>query len=448
MIKVLHTPQINTNDDRVEVVTWHKAHREYVEIGQDILDVETSKSVVTLAAESNGFLDQLVASGNIVRVGAPLYRIADAVEEIDSAADVNQGESSAHELSEKAAAPLKPREVARDVLPSNVRKTPRFSRAARDVIRLKGLSEADFPAGGLMTSRSISAKSCGLAHAAEPARDRLERVSLGKQGEIEALSLGQLGNINSTLSIQFSSAAIRRRLKAEGICDGSVQPLILFEISRLLQTWRQFTAFFDNESVIYYDRVDLGLAVDLGHGLKVVTIKAADSLMPLDFHERVLDIGQRYLEKQLKVDELSNSTITVTDLSAFDILHFLPLINGRQSAIIGIGSDSEQSGHPMSIIVTFDHRVTNGRDVAAFLRELRTRILSYADGVCFSRDCEASQPLDGTHAAPAESVACDFCSIDLRNYYSQFGKSAHMLAYYREDGTLGSVCHRCLACWT
>lgn len=451
MIAVALTPRINTNDDRVEVVAWHAAQFDFVRSGQDLLDIETSKSVVTLAAEKEGFLDQLVGSGTVVSVGDPLYRTADTVEEIANATRC---------------------EPVRADPPSVIPRTvTRFSNAAREVMKLRGLSEDDFTKAGLVTGRSILARydsrlaesvpspPAGTSSAPDPVRvpvadveTRHERTSLGKQGEIEALALGRSGNINSTLSIQFDSAAVRRRLAAERICDKSIQPLILFEASRLLQVWPQFTAYFQDGSVHFYDRVDLGLAVDLGHGLKVVTIKAADSLMPVQLYEKILDIGQRYLERRLTVDELSNSTITVTDLSAFDILHFLPLINGRQSAIIGIGGDSGQSGHPMSLIMTFDHRITNGREVAVFLKELRARILSYGENTDTLAQPDSAEPTGAAQSrsptAPSPTaVACDFCCVGLRDYYEHFGRSAHLLAYYREDGSLGALCHRCFACW-
>lgn len=491
MIAVALTPRINTNDDRVEVVTWHAAQFDLVRSGQDLLDIETSKSVVTLAAEREGFLDQLVGPGTVVRVGDPLYRTADSLEEIadrtrgglDPADTAARADLDAPPL---AAAPGLSTEsdslhMARYHVPSSgrtqdsglprlARTGTRFSNAAREAMKLKGLSEDAFIDAGLVTGRSILARydsspartaltqQAGASNDPErvtvPVADlntRHERISLAKRGEIEALAVGQSGNINSTLSIQFDSAPIRRRLAAERICGGSIQPLILFEAARLLKAWPQFTAYF-NDGVHFYDRVDLGLAVDLGHGLKVVTIKDADSLMPMQIYEKILDIGNRYLERQLTVDELSNSTITVTDLSALDILHFLPLINGRQSAIIGIGGDGEQGGHPMSLIITFDHRIANGREVAVFLRELRSRILSYGENVDIPERPPRLEPPSaeqGPHppAPSPATVACDFCSIGLRDYYEHFGRSAHLLTYYREDGSLGAVCHRCFACW-
>jgi pyruvate/2-oxoglutarate dehydrogenase complex dihydrolipoamide acyltransferase (E2) component len=85
------------------------------------------------------------------------------------------------------------------------------------------------------------------------------------------------------------------------------------------------------------------------------------------------------MRNEILPEELINSTITVTDLSNQDILYFHPLINGYQSAIIGIGGDSSRPEYPMAINMTFDHRVSTGREVATFLNELKKRILSYQE---------------------------------------------------------------------
>jgi hypothetical protein len=54
---------------------------------------------------------------------------------------------------------------------------------------------------------------------------------------------------------------------------------------------------------------------------------------------------------------------------------------------------------------------------------------------------------DGMPPSSNTSIRCDTCGIDLATYYRDFRRNAFMLAYYREDGTLGSVCHLCQEGW-
>jgi len=439
MISTLHMPRINTNDDRVEIVEWHVSCGDYVNIGQTLVDVETSKAVVTLEAEAEGHVLRLAAKGDIVDVGAPLCLFASTETELLAA--------------RAAAAPGTAAPVVQTALADHG--LTRFSKAAERLLRERGIPMEQFAGAGLVTCAVIEARlgltpvtapsSINAATHADPATTpataRSARLPLAKQAEIQSLTIGAGGGINSQLSIHFNSAAIRARLLRDDLFDGSIQPLILHEISRLLRQWPQFTAYCDGTAIHYYDRVDFGLAFDLGHGLKVLTIKDADQLLPIQFHERTLELGLRYLDNRLLAEELGDATITITDLSSLDVLHFQPLINGRQSAIIGIGGDSQQAGHPMAIHLCFDHRIASGRDVALFLNELRARLLTYAAPPSAPDAGPGHEPAVSRTVAPID--ACDVCGIDRERYYREFGRFAFLLAYVRADGSLGAACHRC-----
>lgn len=458
MITVVRAPQVNTNDDRVEVVAWHVDDGTYVEVGQEIADLETSKAVVTLTAESAGFIDCLVGKRSVVRVGAPLFRLASSRDELEAAETQRTEFQRCSELTSEGAEPSA--RTARTQPPGQIashggralagaRSTTRLSKAATLLLAERGRSAEELKGAGLLTASALKAL-LGLGKGPQLAEKavRWEPVSLAKQAEIAALATGESGNINSRLSVQFDSAPIRRRLASERLFDGNPQPLILFEIARLLGSWPQFTAYYAKDSIYYYDRIDLGLAVDLGRGLKVVTIADADKLMPVEFFERTLDFGARYLDNRLRPEELADSTLTITDLSGFGILEFHPLINGRQSAIIGLGGDQTLPGHPMRIHMTFDHRVASGREVAAFLNELRERLMSYADD--HERREERERLPVGTserQRALSGATRCDRCGVESARYFDLFRQDAYLLAYFREDGTVGGVCHRCFGRW-
>jgi len=453
MITTINTPRINTNDDLVQVADWYVESGAYIEKDQDIVDIETSKAVVTLTAEMEGYIGPLVEAGTVIHVGAPLYRIAASQEDLEIGS--SEGSVSADVTSQ----PLPP-VSEQSVTVQGPYPCTRFSKEAARLLQERGLTSEDFQGAGLVTSRSIDNRqansSLGLPRRQQPIVDRIsmpilsgpqtdrcKRVSLAKQAEIQSLSTGESGNINSMLSVYFDTAPIRARLYNEHSFDGNIQPLIIYEISRSLKQWPQFTAYFEDNSIHYYDRIDLGLAFDLGRGLKVVTIKEADKLSPIEIFEKTIEIGMRYTENLILPEELVNSTFTITDLSGFDILHFHPIINGNQSVIIGLGGDSAKAGYPMSINMTFDHRVSNGREVATFLKELRTRLLSYS---IFEHSLD-NEPefLSNASGITADRSAnsCDTCGIDSEKYYRDYSSNAYMLAYFREDGTLGSVCHRC-----
>jgi len=469
MITTVPAPRINTNDDRVEIVVWHVERGALVAVGQEIVDVETTKSTVTVTAEAAGYIRPLVEKGTVVPVGDPLYLCASSLEELDAAPVPAGGPSAASPASGTAppptpggdaagpaARPLPTRAaVAAAAGPASYGFT-RFTKDAAMLLEERGLSADDFPNDGLVTARALRARLDGAVPGPAPATPgprpappvgrpvRTARLSLAKQAEAESLTLGESGNVTSTLTVAFDSATIRERLAREGLFDGSLQPLVLYETARLLTRYPNLTAWCADGQVHHYDAVDLGVAFDLGRGLKVVTFRDAATLSAQQLFEKTIDAGLRYLDNRLEPDDLTGSTFTVTDLSGFDVLHFRPLINGRQSAILGVGGDATPPGHPMTLSLTFDHRVSNGREGAEFLAALKERLASYAPLPA------APPPPPAFLAAPADATAlrCDRCAIDLPTYYRDFPQDAWMLAYFREDGTLGSVCHRCAGGWS
>jgi pyruvate/2-oxoglutarate dehydrogenase complex dihydrolipoamide acyltransferase (E2) component len=473
MIQHIQAPRINTNDDQVGVVAWHVEDGAFVEAGADLVDLETSKAVVTIECEHRGYLRRRAAKGEIVRVGATLCDVADAPEDfahagaVDAAAPAPTSAAEPRAVSTAATVAPSAPTATRLPLAAPVFDATRISPSAMQLMTAHGLRPEDFSGVGLVTakivrerisptppiarapqaSQSAVGRTATLLPRQGPIVPREESVSLAKRAEIEQLSTGESGLINSTLSMRFESEPVRARLRAEGRLDGNIQPIILFELSRLLLQWPQFTAYFENDQVHYYDRIDIGVAVDLGKGLKVARIKDADTLNPVELFERTIDFGLRYLDNKLRPDELVGSTITVTDLSSLDIVFFKPLINGRQSAILGIGGDSSQRGYPMSFNLTFDHRVTNGREAATFLKELRARVLSYAGaGATESHDTQGST-VPASAPTARIPVRCENCGIDNDSYVQEFGSDARMLACLNGDGSMVAVCHRCYAGW-
>lgn len=205
------------------------------------------------------------------------------------------------------------------------------------------------------------------------------KISKSKKLEIKILTEGQSGNINSSVTVQFKSSAIRERLKELGLTNEQILPIILFETACLLENYPALTAYYEEEHVYYYDKVNIGLAIDLDQGLKVPIIRNANKLLPYKISEAIGDYASRYLSNQLSVEDMKDGTITVTDLSNEGILHFQPLISEKQSAILGIGGDRTLDGYPMTLTLVFDHRVLAGREVAQFLNALKKRLLSIVD---------------------------------------------------------------------
>jgi pyruvate dehydrogenase E2 component (dihydrolipoamide acetyltransferase) len=81
-------------------------------------------------------------------------------------------------------------------------------------------------------------------------------------------------------------------------------------------------------------------------------------------------LSLRYMRDELAMQDVVGSTFTVTDLSGHGVVHFIPVLNDRQSAILGICAERHGTGH-RDLVLAFDHRMTDGMRAAQFLGVLR-----------------------------------------------------------------------------
>ena len=426
-------PTINTNDRQVEVVKWLIENGGHVEAGQELVELGTAKAVVSIQAEHTGFISQKGAPGEYLGVGQPL---------------VSYHKSQAEALAQKGAAVV----VSEPVTGAAVKSEGqfgflKFSAEAEKYIQANKIDKSMFQGMGLVTTDMIeellnpqaknkSAAACSPKNASKKSAlapsYRSTNVSGLKKAEIEALTTGAEGTINCTLNFTFLSHALRQRVQRENLFDHIILPIIVFELAKLLPENPLFTSFFENEKIYHYDKVNIGLAMDMGKGLKVVNVAEADQLLPNDIYQKIVDFSARYLENTLEMDHLMGSTITITDLSAYGVETFTPLINGKQSVIIGIGAPSKAPGQPMTFSVTFDHRVLSGRDIGIFMTTLIDRLYSYG-----------KVELIPQSSLLAVENSCARCGIDNATYQEQFKRFAMMQMTMNSDGELSLICHSC-----
>jgi pyruvate/2-oxoglutarate dehydrogenase complex dihydrolipoamide acyltransferase (E2) component len=192
------------------------------------------------------------------------------------------------------------------------------------------------------------------------------------------LQRGKAIAVRSSVTSVCRAAPLIARLEDVGL-TGSMQPVIIYEAARLMQKYPVFNAIYDEGRIGLYGQVNVGWALDGGHGLVVPVIPAANqkSLQEIaEFMDRQLEA---YLENTLTGPELAGATFTVTDLSGYGTSFFDPLIIPGQSAILGIGKGPDYEGQSaVYLILAFDHQVTEGKKAAQFLQDLRERLAGYA----------------------------------------------------------------------
>jgi pyruvate dehydrogenase E2 component (dihydrolipoamide acetyltransferase) len=140
-------------------------------------------------------------------------------------------------------------------------------------------------------------------------------------------------------------------------------------------------ASFDNDAIVQYADVDLGVAVAIEDGLLTPVIRAAQDKSLREISALAKDLAHRSRNKRMKPEEFQGGTFTVSNLGSMGVDSFSAIINPPQGFILAVGKvtkipviddcDQIMVGHRMSITMSCDHRVIDGALGAEYLKELR-----------------------------------------------------------------------------
>ncbi|WP_342468280.1 dihydrolipoamide acetyltransferase family protein [Bacillus sp. FSL W8-0920] len=140
---------------------------------------------------------------------------------------------------------------------------------------------------------------------------------------------------------------------------------------------------YHNGVVETFENVHLGMAAALDNGLAVPVIRHAERLTLIELAKSIKLYGQKAREGKLLHDEIQGSTFTLTNLGAYGVEHFTPILNPPEAGILGVGTmydtpvyreDELCKGTILPLSLTFDHRVLDGAPASAFLSTVKAHL--------------------------------------------------------------------------
>ncbi len=192
-------------------------------------------------------------------------------------------------------------------------------------------------------------------------------------------SLQNTAQLTHTTSFDATEIlALRARYKAEGV-GITLNDMILFAVSRALKSCAYMNAHCLNETLRFFDHVHLGVAVDTPRGLLVPTLFNAEEKSLAEIAAEARSLAPAAREGNIPPDLLKGGTFTVSNLGAYGVEHFTPVINPPQVGILGVNCITERvrtvdgivTVYPaMGLSLTYDHRAVDGGPASKFLQEL------------------------------------------------------------------------------
>jgi pyruvate/2-oxoglutarate dehydrogenase complex dihydrolipoamide acyltransferase (E2) component len=159
----------------------------------------------------------------------------------------------------------------------------------------------------------------------------------------------------------------------------SYNAVIVKAVAMALRQHPGINASVAGDVIQVWDQIHIGVAMDVGNGLVVPKVRNPDRLSVREISVCIDALADKAAKKALMPDDLQGGTFTITNLGAWDIDHFTPIVNHPESAILGLGRIVEKPwvregrvvAEPrIALSLTFDHRIIDGAPGAAFLKTL------------------------------------------------------------------------------
>jgi pyruvate dehydrogenase E2 component (dihydrolipoamide acetyltransferase) len=431
----IQMPKLSDTMTEGTLVTWKKKKGDKVSTGDVIAEIETDKATMEWESPEDGTLTEIyVEEGGKVNVGDKIAFIGEEGEEAPKAekkeeekaekkeekktepkkeektqeetekpapAEKEEEETAPPQQKEKKAAPTEKKpeaEKAGAKVDTGEEARVKASPAARRIAAELGVDLAGMKGTGpdgrvtetdvRSAAKSKTAASKSAAPLIKPGEGARINLSGMRKGIAERLvqSKGPVPHFYLNIEIDAGPLmASRAELKSGGEgADTSkitVNDFVLKAAVQAAVKVPRVNASFDDDAIVQYADVDLGIAVAIDDGLLTPVIRAAQDKSLREISEMAKDLASRARNKRMKPEEFQGGSFTVSNLGGMGIDSFSAIINPPQGFILAVGAISKKPvvdscdqivvGHRMSIWMSCDHRVIDGALGAEYLKELR-----------------------------------------------------------------------------
>jgi len=142
-------------------------------------------------------------------------------------------------------------------------------------------------------------------------------------------------------------------------------------------------AQIDGDEIVYFDYVDISIAVSAPNGLVVPVVRNVDKLSFAGIEQAIAEYGKKAKDGTLTMEDMKGGTFTISNGGVFGGLMSTPIINPPQSAVLGLHRiedrpvvrNGEIVIRPMMYIaLSYDHRLIDGREAVTALKTIKEAI--------------------------------------------------------------------------
>lgn len=440
MATLMNLPLLGQTMEEGTIIRWMKQEGDAVKEGEPLLEVMTDKVNMEVESPASGVLRRILANvDDVVPVLAPIAIIGSADEPIDDllpSASGSVASESAKEIEKPQTVTSQTTSVTEESTTSGqsedrIIASPSAKRLASERgINIESLSGRGTGPGGRIVEKDVldyiaSVRSTPLAGkmAEETGVDLTGITGTGVSGRITSVDVSRaawsmkpplgISAIGETIPFTGLRKAIADNVAKSaretvpvtlvtevdmtecvavrrGIIDAvekrdgvklSITDFIVKAAAAAILEKPIVNSSLDGDRIVIHDRVNIGIATALEAGLVVPVVKDVVNKTLPQISREIKELVTRARENRASGDDFKGGTFTITNLGAYGIDVFNPVITPGQGAILGVCRIAEKPvalngtvvvRSMMNLCLTFDHRIMDGAPAAEYLARLKS----------------------------------------------------------------------------
>ena len=425
MAAVIRMPALAAGATDAAVQSWLVSVGDRVEVGQEIVEIETEKAVVEYEAEAAGTVAALfVEAGDAAAVGSPIAVLAEDGESPEQAiaaagvsapapaaapAEAHAAAAAPAPVTAPAAAPAAPAPAPSEAADHEGRlfASPLVRKLARERgIDLSGIAGSG-PHGrivrrdldALLTSEAAAPAASTASAPAPTASAPAPVASASGAAFADVPHTGMRRAIARRLTESVTTVPhffleadcvvdevleLRARINERSDVKISVNDFVLKAVAAAMLDVPDANAIWTDEATRRFTGVDIGVAVSIPGGLVTPVVRGVEGLSLSGISRTVRDLAERARAGRLKQHELEGGSFAVSNLGMYGTSRFSAIINPPHSGILAVGAAQKRPvvgddgdltvATVMSVALSADHRVLDGALAAQWLAAFTERI--------------------------------------------------------------------------
>ena len=412
-------PKMGESVAEATITTWLKSVGDKIEEDEPIVEIATDKVDSEVPSPCTGILKEaLFNEGDIVQVGS-IFAVIETDQNVGTEIENEEVELSEMEVESEILKPLE-KEVSEQILVEST--SDRFySPLVKSIAKKENIKQDELDqiigtgANGRVTKKDmlnyIESKSnktpintVNQKELKPQTPTVISTSTMGQSGEGEIIEMDRMRkmiadhmvhsvhtapHVTSFVEADVTNLVLWRNKHKKEFENREGEkltftPIFIEAVAKALRDFPLVNSSIDGDKIIVKNNINIGMATALPSGnLIVPVINQADQLNLVGLAKKVNDLALRARNNQLKPDEITGGTYTISNVGTFGNVMGTPIINQPQSAILALGAIRKKPAviesptgdmigirHMMFLSHSYDHRNVDGALGGQFVRKV------------------------------------------------------------------------------